>query len=339
VARIRLHLLFLVTATAGLISIGCGGSTTTSVSAPSPTATRCQPAFDSSPRSFGPAGGTTAISVTVARECQWSVSSGAAWVAVTSGAQGQGDGTVNVRIDPNPDPVARSGALLIADTRVEVAQQGEACRFEVIGPEPMLAATAAVAQLQIRTHPACDWSTASEVPWASLSPGSGRGTATVSLTVGENTGTGRSGVVVVAGQRVTLTQAAAPAPSPAPAPPAPPAPAPPAPPPPSPTPPPPPAPPPPPPPPGGDVELDGRAQALSGACPNMRFTLAGTLVTTNKDTKFRRGSCDDLESGDRVDVKGRRQPDGSVLAKELELKRGGDDYDDENDDQGERSSR
>ena len=59
VARIRLHLLFLVTATAGLISIGCGGSTTTSVSAPSPTATRCQPAFDSSPRSFGPAGGTT----------------------------------------------------------------------------------------------------------------------------------------------------------------------------------------------------------------------------------------------------------------------------------------
>ena len=87
------------------------------------------------------------------------------------------------------------------------------------------------------------------------------------------------------------------------------------------------------------MELDGRVQALSGACPNMRFTLQGTPVTTNKDTKFRRGSCDDLESGDRVEVKGRRQPDGSVLAKELELKRGGDDYDDENDDQGERSSR
>ena len=50
----------------------------------------------------------------------------------------------------------------------------------------------------------------------------------------------------------------------------------------------------------------------------MRFTLPGSVVTTNKDTRFRRGSCDDLESGDRVDVKGRRQADGSVVAKEVE---------------------
>ena len=137
VARVRFHVLFLLTA--GLTSAACGGSATTSVSAPSPTAARCQPALDSSPRSFGPQGGTSAISVTVARECQWSVSSGAAWVTVTSGAQGQGDGTVNVRIDPNPDPVARSGVVLIADARVEVAQQGEACRFEVTRPDPVLA--------------------------------------------------------------------------------------------------------------------------------------------------------------------------------------------------------
>ena len=50
----------------------------------------------------------------------------------------------------------------------------------------------------------------------------------------------------------------------------------------------------------------------------MRFTLSGALVTTNQDTKFRRGSCDDLETGTRVDVKGRRQADGSVLAREVE---------------------
>jgi hypothetical protein len=333
VARVRFYI-FLLAATAGLTTVGCGGSATTSVSAPSPTAIRCQPTLDASPRSFGPQGGTSAISVSVAGECQWSVSSGAAWVAVTSGAQGQGDGTVNVRIDPNPDPVARSGVLVIAETRVEVAQQGDACRFEVTGPNTVLTPTAAVAQLQVRTHALCDWSAASEVPWATLAPASGRGTATINLTVAENTGTSRSGVVVLAGQRMSVTQAAAPAPVPAPAPPAPPAPAPPAPPPPPtpppptpapPTPPPPtPTPPPAPPPPGGDVELSGRIQTLSGACPNMRITLPGSVITTNKDTKFRRGSCDDLESGDRVDVKGRRQADGSVLAKEVE-RRGGDD--------------
>jgi hypothetical protein len=47
----------------------------------------------------------------------------------------------------------------------------------------------------------------------------------------------------------------------------------------------------------------------------------GTLVTTDAQTKFKRGSCDNLENTDRVDVKGRRQTGGSVLATEVEFRK------------------
>jgi hypothetical protein len=44
-------------------------------------------------------------------------------------------------------------------------------------------------------------------------------------------------------------------------------------------------------------------------------------VTTKGKTKFKHGSCGSLENNDRVDVKGRRQTDGSVLATEVEQRR------------------
>jgi hypothetical protein len=49
--------------------------------------------------------------------------------------------------------------------------------------------------------------------------------------------------------------------------------------------------------------------------------LDGNSVTTNRDTSFKRGSCSDLENGDRVKVKGRRQILGTVVAREVELRR------------------
>ncbi len=44
-------------------------------------------------------------------------------------------------------------------------------------------------------------------------------------------------------------------------------------------------------------------------------------MTTNQGTNFRKGSCDKLENRDRVDIQGHRQPDGSVLAIEVELQK------------------
>jgi len=245
-------------------------------------------------------------------------------VAITSGAQGQGDGTVGFRVDANPDPVSRSGAIVIGGERVQLAQQAGACRFDVVRPPENVGADGGGFQAQVRTHAACDWSARSDVSWISVSPTTGRGNATLGVAVAANSGAARSGQVVIAGTTVPVAQVAAQAPPPPPAPTPSPAPTPPAP---TPTPPPPPPPPtptpppPPPPAPPQSIELSGRVQSLSGTCPNLLFTLEGLPVFTTAATKFKHGECRDVESNERVKLKGLKLSDGRVEATELEVNR------------------
>ena len=302
----------------------CGGSATTSVTSPSSNSTRCQLSFDATPRSFAAEGGTGSVAVTVARECSWSASSGVGWVAITAGAQGQGDGTVTFAIAANLDPTVRQGALTIGEGRVGLTQQPAACRFDVSRPPATIASAGGALPAQIRTHSACDWSTASEVSWVTVAPATGRGDADLSLTVSPNHGAERAGMVVLAGQRLPLTQAAVSSPTP-PSPPSPtPTPTPPLP---APAPPVPPPTPAPPPSPSDDVRLKGSVLDLSGPCPTVRFTVDGIVVTTSDATKFKGGSCGDLRSRDEVEVKGKRLADGSVSASEVRR-----DDDDDHDD-------
>ena len=202
--------------TGGAALFGCGGSATTTVTAPTAAAARCQPSFDRAPQSFGPEGGTGSIAVTVARECPWSASSGVVWLAITSGAQGQGDGTIAFKAEPNPAPLSRSGAVLIGDGRVEVAQQPAPCRFDVSHPDLTIVPAGAAIEIQVRTQAACEWSSSSPVPWATTAPASGRGSASVILTVEANNSVGRVAVIEVAGERMSLTQAAVQGPTPQP---------------------------------------------------------------------------------------------------------------------------
>jgi uncharacterized protein DUF5666/all-beta uncharacterized protein/BACON domain-containing protein len=303
----------LIALTVSTLAAACGGSTSTSVTAPSASAARCQPSFDATPRSFAASGGTSTVNVTVPRECSWSAASASPWLAITSGAQGQGDGAIAFRLDANPDPVSRSGALLIGDGRVEVNQQAGACRFDVSSSPGTIAAAGGSFPIDVRAHAACTWTVALETPWASAMPASGRGNGTVTVTVAANPGAERIGFVVAAGQRIPVTQAA-PAGTP-PAPPAPPAPAPP-PPPPPPTPVPTPA--PTPTPQEEDVDFSGRVVGLSGRCPDLRFAVDTNIVVTNEDTKFKSGRCGELADGTLVRVKGRRAVTGIVTAREVE---------------------
>jgi hypothetical protein len=190
------------------VASACGSSTTTSVTSPGPIAQRCQPSFDNSRRSFGADGGTGSVAVTVSRECEWSAVTEAPWAVVTSGAAGQGDGTVGFRIDRNPDPVGRNSAVVIGGQRLELAQQPAACRFDVSRPPPTIGAAEVDLRIQITTHVVCEWLAATDVPWLTVAPTSGRGSGTVGVAVAANAGGPRSGSITVAGEPLPLTQAA-----------------------------------------------------------------------------------------------------------------------------------
>ena len=68
-----------------------------------------------------------------------------------------------------------------------------------------------------------------------------------------------------------------------------------------------------------DNELEGSVSNLSGTCPALTFTVRATTVRTNGVTRFTDGSCSRIANGVRLEVEGRRQPDGSILATEVEF--------------------
>jgi len=285
---------------------------------------------NSSP-SFGVGGGTGTVTIGVARECSWSASSTASWIAITSAKDGQGDGTVAYRVDANADPVARRGSITVGDQHADLAQDPAPCRFDVSGPQAPLAAAAGEASVTVQTDNACGWTAASDATWATVSPASGSGNASVRVVVSGNPGAQRTANLTVASAHIVLTQVAAsapppatPAPTPAPPAPAPPAPAPPSPAPPSPAPP---APAPPGPTPGPGpapapspdpapqtIDLSGKIASFHGSCPAVTFVLEKRTVQTTSATSYSGGKCSDLRNDRNVDVHGAVNADNSVTA-------------------------
>jgi len=65
------------------------------------------------------------------------------------------------------------------------------------------------------------------------------------------------------------------------------------------------------------VELSGKVAGRSTGCP-VTFTIGSTTVVTNSSTKFEDTTCAALKNGDKVEVKGTKQTNGSVLASKVE---------------------
>jgi Domain of unknown function (DUF5666) len=69
-----------------------------------------------------------------------------------------------------------------------------------------------------------------------------------------------------------------------------------------------------------EVELEGTMSGLTGACPALSFTVNSRSVVTNASTDFDKTACSAFKNGDRVQVKGRQQSGGSLLATRLRKK-------------------
>jgi hypothetical protein len=72
--------------------------------------------------------------------------------------------------------------------------------------------------------------------------------------------------------------------------------------------------------PGGNVEVSGTLSGKTGSCPALTFSVSSTSVVTNGSTQFKDTSCGALANGDKVEVKGTRQSNGTVLATRVERK-------------------
>jgi hypothetical protein len=111
--------LYIVPIVLGCALLGCESSQVAS----GPTPVKCEVSLSSSPISMDSTGGAASLSVTTTPECAWTVSAGdAPWISQVSPMSGQGSGSIDFRVEPNPLTSGRQGALVVNGTRVAVVQ-------------------------------------------------------------------------------------------------------------------------------------------------------------------------------------------------------------------------
>jgi hypothetical protein len=180
------------------------------------SATSCSYTLSRDRQDFGPGSGSGSFTVSTTAECAWSATSQAAWVVITSGAQGTGNGTVQYTVSANGAIPGRDAMIAVGEQTFEVRQAGDtsSCQysltpvtFDVCMPNGTLQAT-------LTTQASCPWSATANASWIAL-PGSesGSGSAVLSMTYTDNYDAARDGIVMVrwptptAGQNIRLSQA------------------------------------------------------------------------------------------------------------------------------------
>jgi hypothetical protein len=167
----------------------------------------CTSSINPTSQSIGAAGGAgTQISVTSASGCAWTATTTDAWITVTAGASGSGNGTVNFTIAANSGP-ARTGTISVAGHTFTV-NQAAGCAASINPTSQTIGAGGGAATAVAVTSTAgCAWTATSNASWITITQGAtGSGNGTVAFTVASTTGPERSGTLTIAGQTHTVTQ-------------------------------------------------------------------------------------------------------------------------------------
>jgi len=169
----------------------------------------CTSAINPIDTSVPATGGTGTVTVTSPGGCGWTAASQSAWITVTSGAVGNGMGTVALSVAPNA-AAARVGTVVIAGRTFTVTQAGvaPACSFSLSPSSYSVGAAGGAVTTAVVTAPGCAWTAASQAAWIAVTGGaSGSGNGTVSVSIDANAGAQRTGTVVIGDRTFSVTQA------------------------------------------------------------------------------------------------------------------------------------
>ena len=175
------------------------------------SAAEAQCTYSVSPTTIGSPStpGSRTVTVITGTQCTWSAVSTAPWITVTSGATGQGIGSVTFVLAENQTASARTGTVTVAGQTVTVTQEASSCTYTVTPTSFAVGTLGTSRTLSVTSGTSCKWSAASTVTWITITnAGSGSGMSAVTFSVAANTAQGtRTGTLNVAGQSVTVLQA------------------------------------------------------------------------------------------------------------------------------------
>jgi len=166
----------------------------------------CAYALSAAGQTVPAAGGSGSFAVNTVASCSWSASVSAGWISITSGATGNGPGTVQFAAAANTT-TARTGTITVGAQTFTITQDS-GCSAAV-GPDTIAVPAAGGSQnVGITTPAECAWTAVSNAAWISIPPGnaSGNGNATVHLDIQPNTEAPRNGTATIAGRVVTVNQ-------------------------------------------------------------------------------------------------------------------------------------
>jgi hypothetical protein len=225
-SRVPARAVALAASLASVFTLMACGTSSTSVVAP--TGEKCQITVTNNTPQVPAAGGTGSVAVETSRDCQWSATVDATWIAL-SATTGQGAATVSYSVQVNPNGTARQAQIRVADQAVNVAQAAAPCRYQLAPATVDVAATGGQVMIALTATNACGWNVRADASWiARPTPADGTGSATIAVTVAANSDVARAGTVTVGDATVRINQAPgttpppSPTPSPTPTPPPPP---------------------------------------------------------------------------------------------------------------------
>ena len=104
----------------GTITVGGAVFTVTQAGVPS-----CKFSVSPTSASYQKSGGKVKLTVTASgTTCAWTAQSNSAWITITSGSSGRGNGTVQYTVAKNQTGVTRTGTLTVAGLTVTIQQTG-----------------------------------------------------------------------------------------------------------------------------------------------------------------------------------------------------------------------
>ncbi|MBK6588935.1 MAG: hypothetical protein IPG22_11625 [Acidobacteria bacterium] len=152
-------------------------------------------------------GGNGTTNVTSVTGCTWAAASNDAWITITGGSSGSGNGTVSYSVQPTNGP-ARTGTFTVGGQTFTVSQ-ASGCTYSLAPTSTSIGSGAVGSSFALTTsNSGCTWTSVSNNPWITISGGtSGTGNGTVFFNVQANTGPARTGTITTGGQTFTIDQA------------------------------------------------------------------------------------------------------------------------------------
>ncbi|MCW5979065.1 MAG: right-handed parallel beta-helix repeat-containing protein [Bryobacteraceae bacterium] len=174
-------------------------------------AAMCTYSINPTQASVGASATTGSVQVTTQVGCPWTAGSNTAWLHITGGTSGLGNGTVQYSVDANPDTASRQGITIIDGLAFTLTQAGSVvCTYSINPTQVDVAASATTGSVAVTTLAGCPWTAVSNTAWLSITSGaSGTGSGTVNYAVEANVDTAsRQATAAIAGQTFTVNQAA-----------------------------------------------------------------------------------------------------------------------------------